>query len=147
MVIEQPTIEYAEDNQSSLSQQSRKRHFEDNIFTKLSGTNSPKEIAKHKAKSIAEAIKKGFFKQIRFLIEIGYDVNQKEDAQEFGKRKGQEYCGRSPLILCSLIRGDDWGVGIAQNLLERGAKVGIKNLNGMNALHYACIFVRSKLVW
>uniref|UniRef100_A0A1I8IT17 ANK_REP_REGION domain-containing protein n=1 Tax=Macrostomum lignano TaxID=282301 RepID=A0A1I8IT17_9PLAT len=53
--------------------------------------------------------------------------------------------GRTPLILCSLVRDRCWSVSLARLLLEKGAKVGLKDRRGMNALHYACAHGREEL--
>ena len=52
----------------------------------------------------------------------------------------------TPLIVCARVRGNHWGVGLAQNLLESGALVGRVDRLGMNALHHACIYGRYRLV-
>lgn len=54
--------------------------------------------------------------------------------------------GRTPLMFCSLIEDDTWSYGIAQNLIEKGAKIGYKDPNGLNALMYACMHQRKNLV-
>lgn len=83
---------------------------------------------------IHSAIEQGFFQQIRFLVDQGYDVNAKD------------HKGRTPLILCSAISDDIWSVGLARLLLENGARISKYDKDGYNALHHACINQREKLV-
>ena len=146
MVLERTEVEANEKDENSSVQSGRKRHLDERTYARLSGTDREHEVAKHRAKSIAEAIKRGLFKQVRFLVALNIDVNEREE-MDSGKAGGDVWVGRTPLMLCCFVRGDDWGVGLAQNLLEKGASVGIRDMNGRNALHYACIFVRSKLVF
>ena len=48
--------------------------------------------------------------------------------------------GRTPLMLCSLIEDPAWSYSIAQNLIEKGADLALKDSNGYNALMYACLY-------
>ncbi|XP_013421464.1 uncharacterized protein LOC106181577 [Lingula anatina] len=84
--------------------------------------------------TINTAIKRGFFQQVRFLIELGSDVNGKDED------------GLTPLILCAMIEEEEWGVGLSRLLLEKGASVGFRDKRGLNALHYACLYQRLELV-
>ncbi|CAH1773997.1 unnamed protein product [Owenia fusiformis] len=86
------------------------------------------------ALSITDAISKGYFQQVRFLIEYGANVNERD------------MDGRTPLMLCALVDNEEWGVGIARTLLEKGAYVGYRDKMGLNAMHYACIYERAILV-
>lgn len=49
-------------------------------------------------------------------------------------------------MLCSLIEDDAWSYSIAQNLIESGAKLGLKDSNGFNALMYACFYERTNIL-
>lgn len=60
--------------------------------------------------------------------------------------KSRKTKGRTPLMLCSIIEDDSWAYGIAQNLIEKGAKLGLKDSNGHNALMYACLYERSNIL-
>ena len=42
-------------------------------------------------------------------------------------------------MFCAIIVDETWAYEIAKNLLEKGAKLGLKDPNGLNALMYACI--------
>lgn len=50
--------------------------------------------------------------------------------------------GRTPLMLCSLIDDNAWSYSIAQNLIEKGANLALKDSNGFNAIMYACLYER-----
>lgn len=80
------------------------------------------------------AINNGYFRQVRFLIDQGADVNR------------QDRCGKTPLILCSLICDDRWSIGLARLLIEYGARISKCDLDGYNALHHACINQKNELV-
>lgn len=64
--------------------------------------------------------------------------------------KQQKRCngktGRTALMLCSLIEDDAWSYSIAQNLIENGASVNRRDVNGYTALMYACLYERIRLV-
>lgn len=83
---------------------------------------------------IHNAIQKGFFQQVRFYVDQGYDVNSR-DAD-----------GKTPLILCSQISDEKWSVGLARLLLENEARISVCDRQGYNALHHACINQRHELV-
>lgn len=84
--------------------------------------------------SINSAIKRGFLQQVRFLIEYGHSVNERDDAQ------------RTPLINCALIADEQWGAGLARLLVEKGARVSLRDRRGLTALHYACVYNRALIV-
>ncbi|XP_074646009.1 uncharacterized protein LOC141902262 [Tubulanus polymorphus] len=84
--------------------------------------------------SLCAAISRGFFGQVRYLIEFGSDINERD------------VNGRTPLMLCTLVHHTPSSQGIAQTLLEKGARVGHRDRLGLNALHYACIWEKLSLV-
>ena len=84
--------------------------------------------------SINDAIKRGFLQQVRFLIEYGHSVNELDDRK------------RTPLINCALIDDEKWGAGLARLLLEKGARISLRDRRGLNALHYACVYDRPAIV-
>lgn len=83
---------------------------------------------------IHHAIQKGFFQQVRFYVDQGYNVNSRDSV------------GRTPLALCSMISESAWAVGLARLLLENGARISLCDKPGYNALHHACINQRQQLV-
>ena len=84
--------------------------------------------------SINDAIKRGFLQQVRFLIEYGHSVNAPDERR------------RTPLINCALIEDEKWGAGLARLLLEKGARISLRDRRGLNALHYACVYDRPMIV-
>ena len=80
------------------------------------------------------AIRRGQFHDVRQLVSAGDDVNCRDGNH------------RTPLILCTLVEQEPWGVGIARLLLEMGALVGLPDKQGRNALIYACMYRRLELV-
>jgi ankyrin repeat protein len=54
--------------------------------------------------------------------------------------------GRTPLMLCSLIDDPAWSYSIAQNLIEKGASLSLKDSNGFNALMYASLYERTHII-
>ncbi|CAF4758697.1 unnamed protein product [Rotaria socialis] len=92
----------------------------------------PTIIPKHF--NVPFAIQHGYFRCIRYLLQLCYDPNE---------RDGQL---RTPLILCSYVENDRWSLSIAQNLLEKGAKVALEDHARRNALHHACALQRMHLV-
>lgn len=83
---------------------------------------------------LSDVIKKGCFQQIRFLVDIGIDIDERD-----GEKK-------TPLMLCALMEPELWGVGAARLLIEKGASIDCVDKYGMNALHYACVYERTDLV-
>ncbi|RMZ97725.1 receptor-interacting serine threonine- kinase 4-like [Brachionus plicatilis] len=43
-------------------------------------------------------------------------------------------------MMCSMIEDDSWSYSLAQNLIEKGAKLGPKDSYGFNAFMYACLY-------
>ncbi|XP_067930514.1 E3 ubiquitin-protein ligase MIB2-like [Watersipora subatra] len=83
---------------------------------------------------IHTAINNGHFHQVRFLIDKGADVNERDSS------------GRTPLILCSFVTDTRWSVGLSRLLLEHEARISKCDRQGFNALHHACINQRYELV-
>jgi len=67
------------------------------------------------------AIQHGYFRCIRYLLELNYDPNERDNQL------------RTPLILCSYIENSRWSLSIAQNLLEKGAKIALEDHARRNA--------------
>ncbi|CAF3729652.1 unnamed protein product, partial [Rotaria sp. Silwood1] len=53
---------------------------------------------------------------------------------------------RTPLILCAYVENDRWSLSLAQNLLEKGAKIALEDHARRNAMHHACALQRFHLV-
>ena len=85
-------------------------------------------------KSIASAISRGLFRQVRYLIEFGRNVN----------RRGED--GRTPVMLCVFVESETWSIGLMRLLIEKGADLTKKDRNGLTALHLACMYGKEKLV-
>jgi hypothetical protein len=83
--------------------------------------------------SINSAIKKGFFQQVRYKVEFGANLNLRDDDR------------RTPLMNCALIQDEVWAVGLARILIEKGARLDLKDKYSLTALHYACIFDKPRL--
>jgi hypothetical protein len=54
--------------------------------------------------------------------------------------------GRTPLMLCARIEDESWSYGLAQNLIEKGAKLGLRDSYGYSALMYACFYERTSML-
>jgi hypothetical protein len=133
------------------------------------------EVTTSRKNSIIQAIRRGFFSNIRYLLE-----NAESDPNEIFEASSPQpkpsalepviinnyscnetpivtnlkliiqsiysFHGRTPLMFCASIENEKWSFGIAQNLLEKGAKLSLKDPNGLNALMYACIHSKESLV-
>jgi len=67
------------------------------------------------------AIQHGYFRCIRYLLQLDYDPNERDSQL------------RTPLILCSYVESDRWSLSLAQNLLEKGAKIALEDHARRNA--------------
>jgi ankyrin repeat protein len=67
------------------------------------------------------AIQHGYFRCIRYLLELCYDPNERDNQL------------RTPLILCSYVENNRWSLSLAQNLLEKGAKIALEDHARRNA--------------
>jgi ankyrin repeat protein len=84
--------------------------------------------------SLLDVIKNGYFQQVRFLVDHGVDLDQRDEER------------RTALMLCAFIEPEAWGVGICRLLIENGATLFLKDRYGLNAFHYAVIYERLDLV-
>ena len=141
--------------------------FAQTYMPKIDENNNLEKERKRKL-SIIQTIRRGFFTHVRHLLEnIKADPNELFKANipqplssflapvisnanspngppvvsNLSLINGSIYSfhGRTPLMFCASIEDETWAYGIAQNLLEKGAKLGLKDPNGLNALMYACI--------
>lgn len=83
--------------------------------------------------SLIDIIKNGYFQQVRFLVDHGENLDQRDSEK------------RTALMLCSFIEPEVWGVGICRLLIENGEKLYCRDMYGLNAFHYACIYERVEL--
>lgn len=84
--------------------------------------------------TLIDVIKNGYFQQVRFLVEHGCDLDQRDEEK------------RTTLMLCAFVEPEAWGVGICRLLIENGATLFLKDRHGLNAFHYAVIYERVELV-
>ncbi|KAK3090401.1 hypothetical protein FSP39_011580 [Pinctada imbricata] len=82
---------------------------------------------------LTDVIQRCYFQQVRFFIDLGIDLDEQNDD------------GRTSLILCALMEPEEWGVGIARLLIEKGAIVDTVDKYGLSAIHLACIYGRVEL--
>ncbi|XP_005108938.1 uncharacterized protein LOC101860604 [Aplysia californica] len=86
------------------------------------------------ASTLSDVIKYGFFHQVRLLVSSGVDLESRDALR------------RTPIILCALMEPEAWGASLAMTLIEHGARLAQRDRFGRNALHYACIYERGRLV-
>jgi ankyrin repeat protein len=87
--------------------------------TNTSALIPPTLIPKHF--NVTFAIQHGYFRCVRYLLELCYDPNERDSQL------------RTPLILCSYVENNRWSLSIAQNLLEKGAKIALEDHARRNA--------------
>ncbi|CAF3782367.1 unnamed protein product [Adineta steineri] len=92
----------------------------------------PSSLPKHF--NVPFAIQHGYFRSVRYLLELHYDPNERDSQL------------RTSLILCAYIENDRWRLSLVQNLLEKGAKIALDDHTRRNAMHHACALQRIELV-
>ena len=105
---------------SSMSMSTHENHLHHRSTSQ--STNSlipPTSLPKYF--NVPFAIQHGYFRCIRYLLELNYDPNER-DCQL-----------RTPLILCAYVENDRWSLSLAQNLLEKGAKIALDDHARRNA--------------
>lgn len=85
--------------------------------------------------ALSQAIRNKHWRQARLLIEAGSDINRRCQPDK-----------RTPLMELCFLDDEDKALGLAKMLLENGADLGFQDTKGLNALSYACILKRKKLV-
>ncbi len=142
-------------------------------------TSYERNTRKQRKQSIINAIRRGYFSHVRYLLE-NTSIDPNEIYQSSATTNSIQvsptlllpvisntqnpsslpvitnltqiinsiysFNGRTPLMFCASIEDETWSYGIAQNLIEKGAKVGLKDPHGLNALMYACIHQKKSLV-
>ena len=96
------------DNRTDRSQQT-------NSSTLILPTSLPKYF------NVPFAIQHGYFRCVRYLLQLDYDSNERDSQL------------RTPLILCSYIESNRWSLSLAQNLLEKSAKIALEDHARRNA--------------
>jgi ankyrin repeat protein len=87
--------------------------------TNTSSLIPPTLLPKHF--NVPFAIQHGYFRCIRYLLELNFDPNERDNQL------------RTPLILCSYVEDNRWSLSLAQNLLEKGAKIALEDHARRNA--------------
>ena len=85
--------------------------------------------------AVSQAIRNKRWRQARLLIEAGSDINRRCQTDK-----------RTALMEVCFLDDEDKSFGLAKMLLENGAELGFQDAQGLNALSYACILKRKKLV-
>ena len=85
--------------------------------------------------ALSQAIRNKRWRQARLLIEAGSDINRRCRNDK-----------RTSLMELCFLDDEDKAFGLAKMLLENGAELGFQDSQGLNALSYACILKRKKLV-
>ena len=80
------------------------------------------------------AIREKRFAQVRLLLDIGIDVNRRDSEM------------RTALMQLCFLEDEAKAAKYAKIFLERGAKVGLKDKNGLTALSHACKLGQEQLV-
>lgn len=87
--------------------------------TNVSPLIPPTQLPKHF--NVPFAVQHGYFRCVRYLLELSSDPNERDQQL------------RTPLILCSYVENDRWSLSLAQNLLEKGAKIALGDHARRNA--------------
>lgn len=85
------------------------------VTSLISSTSVPKHF------NVPFVIQHGYFRCVRYLLELSSDPNERDSQL------------RTPLILCSYVENDRWSLSLAQNLLEKGAKIALEDHARRNA--------------
>lgn len=80
------------------------------------------------------AIREKRFAQVKLLLDIGIDVNRRDSEM------------RTALLQLCFLEDEAKAAKYAKIFLERGAKVGLKDKNGLTALSHACKLGQEQLV-
>jgi len=80
------------------------------------------------------AIRQKRFTQVKLLLDIGIDINKKDSEM------------RTPLMQLCFLDDETKAAKYAKLFLERGAKVGLKDKDGVTALSHACKLGQEQLV-
>lgn len=84
--------------------------------------------------ALNSAIREKRFTQVKLLLDIGVDINRRDSEM------------RTALMQLCFLEDETKAAKYAQILLRRGAKVGLKDKNGLTALSHACKRGQEQLV-
>lgn len=84
--------------------------------------------------ALSSAIREKRFTQVKLLLDIGVDINRKDSDM------------RTALMQLCFLEDEAKAAKYAKILLQRGAKVGLKDKNGLTALSHACKRGQEQLV-
>ena len=84
--------------------------------------------------ALNKAICERRFKQVRSFIDLGVNLNSKDSD------------GKTALIQLCSVQPDSLAISIASRLLKRGAKIGVKDSNGLSALSTAVIKQKEDMI-
>jgi len=85
--------------------------------------------------ALSSAIREKRFTQVRLLLDIGVDINRRDSD-----------LSRTALMQLCFLEDEAKAAKYAKILLQRGAKVGLKDKNGLTALSHACKRGQEQLV-
>ncbi len=84
---------------------------------------------------LIEAIRTGRCKKIQLALQLGWDLNERDPELL-----------RTPLIELSFLEREATAARLCKRFLFAGARPDLKDASGRNALHWACVKGREKLV-
>ena len=84
---------------------------------------------------LIETLRRHRFKKVQLGLKVGWDVNERDPTNL-----------RTPLIELSFLDRETMAVLLCKRFLDKGAKIGLRDKDGRNALLWACMNGRGKLV-
>ena len=84
---------------------------------------------------LIDAIRKGQCQKIQLALQLGWNLNERDREQ-----------ARTPLIELSFLEREAVSARLCKRFLLAGARPDLKDASGRNALHWACVKGREKLV-
>ncbi|CAF0987521.1 unnamed protein product [Brachionus calyciflorus] len=97
---------------------------------------------------VSELLKSKLEKQ-NFDFEIDVDETIKVENLQFETNRSHKkfLFGKTPLILCTYLKENEWAINLSRLLIQNGANVSLRDhLNGCTALHYACSMLKLELI-
>lgn len=84
---------------------------------------------------LIDAIRQSRCQKIQLALQLGWDLNERDPDQL-----------RTPLIELAFLEREAIAIRLCKRFLLAGARPDLKDVNGRNALHWACVRGREKLV-